>query len=570
MVTHFETRKTDVLVIGAGGAGCRAAIEAVSSGCRVLLTSKFPVMKSGATVVAESFYSAPFGDADPHDNSDQYFEDIVKGGCGLSDPSLAQKLARENCNRVRDLESYGVRFKKDEDGNFFQMRGPGHRYPRALLPTRGGLGIVKGLYQELKKNQVQFFEDFLMTKLLTNSGRVAGGVGLDIRQGIPVVIESKAIVISTGGYSRLWSYNDVPCDCTGDGIAMAYHAGADLTDMEMALFYPTVVIHPPVLYGLEMPHGLLLEQVGGRLLNGRQEEFLPQKLPTRDVMVALIYRELFEGRGSLHGGVFLDVSSSEAQRDEVRHKLRTYLPEKYNYLLRYGIDISINPLEVAPMAHYTLGGVKIDSNCQTRVGGLYAAGEAAGNIHGANRLAGNALPETQVFGAKAGQMAARWVKEQEHINWDDSEVIQEVNRMESFFDIKERATSPSRLKTRLQDLMWSLAGVEREEGKLKEALAEIGRMKSEDLEHVAIPLIRKFNLPWMDALEASNMLDLSEMVVRSALLRKETRGHHFRLDYPERNDRDWLKHILIRKEEGKMNLWTETVTKPDPENPENR
>ncbi|HSB07730.1 MAG TPA: FAD-binding protein, partial [Thermodesulfobacteriota bacterium] len=236
--------------------------------------------------------------------------------------------------------------------------------------------------------------------------------------------------------------------------------------------------------------------------------------------------------------------------------------------LKYGIDISREPLEVAPMAHYTLGGVRIDSDCQTRVGGLYAAGEAAGNIHGANRLAGNALPETQVFGAKAGEKAAQRAKEQEEIRWDDSEVMHEVKMMESFFEGGEEAINPSHLKTRLQDLMWSYAGVEREEGKLKKALDEIGRIRSEDLERVAIPPIREFNLQWMDALEVSNMLDLSEMVVRSALLRKETRGHHFRLDYPERNDRDWLKHILIRKEEGKMNLWTETAAKPDPANPE--
>ncbi len=567
MVKNLHRTKTDVLVIGGGGAGCRAAIEASSSGCRVLLASKFPVMKSGATVVAESFYSVPFGHADPEDNADHYFEDILNGGCGLSDPALARRLATENCDRARDLESYGVRFKREKDGTLFQMRGPGHRYPRALLPAHGGLGILRSLYQELRRKKVQLFEDLLMTKILTHSGRVAAGVGLDIRHGLPVLIECKAMVIATGGYSQLWSYNDAPCDCTGEGIAMAYDAGADLIDMEMALFYPTAVIHPPVLYGLEVPHGLLLEQVGGRLLNGRHEEFLPRKLPTRDVMVALIYRELFEGRGSPHGGVFLDVSRSEAQRGEARHQLMTFLPEKYNYLLKYGIDISREPLEVAPMAHYTLGGVRIDSDCQTRVGGLYAAGEAAGNVHGANRLAGNALPETQVFGAKAGENAAQWAQGQEETCWDDSELRQEVERMESFFGVNKEAINPSHLKTRLQDLMWSHAGVEREEEKLKRALEGIERMRSMELKQVAIPPVREFNLQWVDALEASRMLDLSAMVVKAALLRRETRGHHFRLDYPERNDGDWLKHILIRSEEGKMNLWTETAAGPVPPGP---
>ena len=570
MVTNFDTRKTDVLVIGAGGAGCRAAIEAASLGCRVVVVSKFPVAKAGATVVAESFYSAPFGDADPEDNADRYFDDILRGGCGLSDPALAHRLARENCERTRDLESYGVRFKREENGRLFQMRGPGHRYPRGLLPVRGGLWIVKSLHQEMKRKGVEVIEDLLMTKVLTNSGRVAGAIGLDIRQGTPVLIESRAVVIATGGYSRLWSYNDVPCDCTGDGLVMGYQAGADLIDIEMILFYPTAVIHPSFLYGLEMPHGLLLEQVGGRLLNGRQEEFLPPHLPTRDVMVALIYRELSEGRGSSHGGVFLDVSQPEARREDVRNKLRTYLPEKYNYLLKKGVDLTREPLEVAPVAHYTLGGLRIDSNCQTRIGGLFAAGEAAGNIHGANRLAGNALPETQVFGAKAGERASQWAQGQSPVPWDDAEVMVEANLMESFFNPRKKPINPSWLKARLQDLMWSYAGIEREERKLKKALEEIVRMRSEDMERVAIPPIREFNLQWIDALEVSKMLDLSEMVVRSALLRKETRGHHFRLDYPERDDRDWLKHILIRKEEERVSLWTESAAGTGPVPPETK
>ena len=559
MGNKFNTVKTDVLVIGGGGAGCRAAIEAASLGCRVLLASKFPVAKSGATIVAESFYSAPFADADPQDSEALYVEDILKGGCGLSDPALAQRLAEDNCDRVKNLESYGVRFKREKDGKFFQMRGPGHRYRRALLPVKGGLGIIRGLHQELKRRGVQFLEDLLMTKILTHSGRVAGAMGLDLRQGVPLAIESKAVIVATGGYSRLWSYNDVPCDCTGDGIVMAYDAGADLIDLEMALFYPTAVVYPPFLYGLEMPHGLLLEHVGGDLLNGRRERFLPEELPTRDVMVALIYRELFRGNGSPHGGVFLDVSRPEAEREKARQRLMAYLPDKYTYLLKYGIDLSRDPLEVAPMAHYTLGGVRIDSNCQTRVGGLYAAGEAAGNVHGANRLAGNALPETQVFGAKAGERATRWARESDPVPWDDSEAVAEAMRMESFLETREKAVNPCHLKARLQDLMWSHAGVERKEEKLKQALEEIAAMRTEDLRRVSVPAIREFNLQWMDALEASMMLDLARAVVESALLRKETRGHHFRLDYPERDDGNWLRHILIRKEEGRTKRWTETA-----------
>jgi fumarate reductase (CoM/CoB) subunit A len=319
------------------------------------------------------------------------------------------------------------------------------------------------------------------------------------------------------------------------------------------------MIHPPSVHGVLVPSGILLEQVDAHLLNGRFEKFLPEKIPTRDVMNSLIYREIANGNASPHGGVFLDVSRSRLPKEELRNRLMFLLPEKYGYLLKYGIDMTREPLEVAPMAHYTLGGIMIDSECKTRVFGLYAAGEAEGNVHGANRLGGNALPETQVFGTKAGEMAARWAKGHDYVGCNPQEVENEVKGMESLFEIKTDSINPTVLKRKLQSMMWSHVGPERTERTLKEAIELISRMKYQDLPRMAVPSIREFSLQWLEALEVPKMLDLSEIVAKAALLRQETRGHHFRSDFPNQDDETWLKHIIVRKERGEMKLWTRPV-----------
>jgi len=559
MTPSFDVQKTDVLVIGGGAAGCRAAIESSNSGVQTVLLSKYPIGKSGATPVAETYYSAPFGD---DDSTEIFFEDIVRGGYRLCDRPLAQTFAEEACDRVKDLESYGVHFEKGEDGKLFRMAGPGHNRPRGLRPLKGGLGIIKGLLKELNRRpSVKIQEDVVVTKILCSGGRVAGVMALDIRTGNPLRIESKAVVIAAGGYSQLWSGNDVPCDCTGDGIALAYEAGAHLIDMEMALFYPTVVLYPLFLFGIELPHGLLLEgdRIKGKLLNRQRNEFIPDEVPVRDVMVSLIYREISEGRGSPHGGVHLDISQSPYPKEELRRRLLHYLPEKYRHLLKYGIDMCDHSIEVGPMAHYTLGGIRIDTSCRTDVPGLYAAGEVAANVHGANRLAGNALSETQVFGAKAGEAAAQWAHQYHQAGLNHEEVETESNRIESFFKTNPDSIHPSLLKEKLQTLMWTHVGIHREEERLREALQEIERMRKVDLPRLSIPPIRGFNLPWIEALEVQHLVGLAEMVTRTALLRKETRGHHFRSDYPDRDDQNWLKHILIGKEKDGMNVWIENL-----------
>jgi succinate dehydrogenase/fumarate reductase flavoprotein subunit len=327
--------------------------------------------------------------------------------------------------------------------------------------------------------------------------------------------------------------------------------------MEMVLFYPTVIVYPPFLYGLELPHGLLLEQVQGKLLNANMQEFIPEQIPTRDIMVSLIYRELAEGRGTPHGGVFLDVSKSPFSGAALKKRLKTYLPEKYAHLLKYGIDLARQPLEVAPMAHFTIGGIKINADCEATVAGLYAAGEVEGNIHGANRLAGNALPETQVFGAVAGQGAARWAQGHDLIPWDIEDVESEIRRIEAVLQPRKNFLSPSRCTAKLQETMWKYLGVNRDAAGIEKAIGELERMQREDLPQLAAPAVRKFNLAWLEAIEFSHMLELSQVVARSALMRTETRGHHFRLDYPQSDDQNWSRHILAGRKGDGIRLWTE-------------
>ena len=558
-MNNFDIVKCDILVIGGGGAGCRAAIESASRECQVVLASKFPVGQSGATVFAERFYAGLLG-TDSQDNPQNYFQDIVRAGSRLCDRTLALRLANDSYNRMIDLERYGIKFKEKEDGKLLQMEALGHSYPRGLSPLGGGHSIIRVLQREMKKHkQIQILEDVMVCKILINANTVAGAICLDLRKWKPVLIKSKAVIVATGGYSALWMHSDGPCDLTGDGIAMAYHAGADLIDMEMILFYPTVITYPPSVHGVLLPHEILTHQIKAKLLNGHFEEFLPERISTLEAINYLIYKEIAKGSGTPHGGIYLDVSRSSLSRDEVRSNLMTLLPEKYMYLLEHGIDIACQPLEVAPMAHYALGGIRIDSECRTRVFGLYGAGETAGNVHGANRLEGNALPEVQVFGAKAGEMAAHWAKGHDYMDWNIQEVDYEIKRMESLSEPKRNAINPSQLKTRLQSIMWNYVGPERDETKLRLAIQEIERMKKQDIDRMTIPPIRVFNLQWVHAIEVSQMLDVSEMIARAALIREETRGHHVRKDFPEKDDKNWLRHTLIRKEGGKMKLWTEPV-----------
>lgn len=543
----------DVLVIGGGGAGARAAIEAHEYGASVALVCKGLVGKSGATPQAWPSYEAAFGDGDPRDNPEVHFTDTQIEGRFLGDENLIWAMVSESCERVRDLERYGVKFER-KNGGFLQVHHPGQTYPRCLVIKGGGYGLISGLYREIRRRAaIRVLSDVMVTRLFKAEGRVVGASAIDFTDGTFTQIKAKTTVICTGGYEQLWKTSHAAPDTTGDGIALAYRAGAELVDMEMMLFYPTVLIHPytEVNGTLLQYEGLLNpEYVGGKLLNGLGEEFLPPgPLPVRDVFTRLIFEEVKEGRGSGRGGVFIDIAKSPKNREEIEALLNRLQSLPYKNLRELGIDIMKTPLEVSPGAHYTLGGIHIDEWGKTILPGLYAAGEVIGNIQGANRLSGNALAETQVFGARAGGTAAKEAAAIDNAPTPNhEEVSSELDHLESYVRPKANGLRPLEVKRKLKQLMDDHVGMPRDEAGLRQALERIQHLVEKEKPRMWAQGPRVFNNDWRDAIQVDLMLDTAETVIRSAALRTESRGHHQRADYPEPVDEWGDTHTAIRLE----------------------
>jgi len=561
VVGRFEVINTDVLVIGAGGAGARAAIEAASQGADVVLASKGPMGRSGITPLAQWSFEATFGYSDL-DNPEVHFYDTVVEGRYLSDQNLVEALAADAAQRVLDLERYGTLFKK-EQGKFRQVKIPGQSGPRSVMLVGGGHGMMLGLKREVRRhNNIMVMEDVVVTSLLSSKGIPAGATVLDCKTGEFKTIRAKAIVLATGGYEELWLKTDTPPESVGDGLRLAYLAGAKLVDLELLLFYPVVASYPPSIQGIIIPYECCLEPdyVGGRLLNGRMEDFLPPgSPPVRDILIRQMFEEIYSGRGTPNGNLYLDLTKSPKAEEEVRRVVLDIIPEVYRHLLELGFDICRQPIEVAPVAHYSLGGVRIDEKGQTDVEGLYAAGEVAGNIQGANRLSGNALTETQVFGARAGKAASDYSKAREEPVIDPAQVEAEWERIQNLLSRKANSLRPGAVRKEVQEIMWQYAGPVRSELGLTRALDELQRVRDNDLPRVWAGDTLKYNNDLIRALELETMVDVAEMVLRAALLRKESRGHHFREDYPVADNQNWLKHTVVQLVGGRMTLSTMPV-----------
>lgn len=552
----IERIETDVLVIGGGGAGARAAIEAHTKGASVILASKGPISRSGTTPQAWPSYEAPFGFEDPRDNPEVHFHDTVREGRFLGDENLVWPLASEAGQRALDLQQYGVRFE-EKDGRFLQVHHPGQTYPRNLVIKGGGYGLISGLLRELRRRpDIKRLPDVMVTRLLLAEERVVGATALNLRDGAFFQIRSKAIVLCTGGYEQLWLVTDTAPDVTGDGVALAYRAGAQLVDMEMMLYYPTVMVAPRELTGILVQYEGLMgpEYVAAKMLNGRGEAFLPSgQLPVRDVLTRLIFDQVREGRGTPNGGVWIDLRQSPKSPPEIDELLALLKSLPYNNLQDLGIDLQTAPIEVAPGTHFTLGGVHIDELGRTNVSGLFAAGELTGNVHGANRLSGNALAETQVFGARAGAAAAaESVSLATLPEATRQEVDIEHERVRSMLTGDDGSRRPGEVKGQLQTFMQRFVGMPRERDGLDQALAEIRRLRREDLLALRVLGPKVYNNDWRQALEVDLMLDVAETVVVSALFRTESRGHHQRSDFPGSNE-EWLRHTAVKwSEDGPM------------------
>lgn len=552
----FEIQKTDVLVIGGGGAGIKAAIAAAEQGQKVMLLSKGPLSKTGITPVAGEGIE---GAINPGDSVELHFNDTVKAGRGLADQDLVKALAEDAVDRIGELEHYGARFKKKENGTFATSVRPGQSQSRNLFIMGGGWGLAASLNKKvIELPNVFIVDSAVVTRFLVQDSRVIGVVYVNSNNGQVQVIQAKATVLATGGYEELWPFTDTPPDATGETLAMVYQLGAKLVDLEMVLYYPGVVVYPPAARGWLVQYEYILnpEILDGRVLNGRDEVFVAG-FPARDEFIKAIRDEVKNGTASPHGGFYVDLTHSRYAQEVLTERITNWL-HQFSNLRNVGIDLRQDKLEMAPAAHYCLGGIKIDDYGRTNVEGLFAAGEITGNVHGANRISGNALTETQVFGRRAALSACQYADTVDFVNKDfDEEILAEYQQISRWKQEKEQVIRPAELKKELQQIMDQYVGLERSEAGLSIALNQVKALK-EKVSFLKVVSYKHYCYEVQEAYEVRGMLALAEIVILSALARKETRGHHFRTDYPQTDLEP--KHILISLQQGKADISAIPIT----------
>jgi succinate dehydrogenase / fumarate reductase flavoprotein subunit len=559
----YETHEHDVLVVGAGGAGLRAAIEALSRGASVGVVCK-SLLGKAHTVMAEGGIAAAMANVDRGDDWRTHFRDTMRGGKYLNNWRMAQIHAQEAPDRVRELEQWGALFDRTADGDILQRAFGGHTFKRLChVGDRTGLEMIRTLQDRGVQMGFHVYMECAVTKLLTEGNRVCGAVGYWREQGRFVVFRAKSVVLATGGIGKAWKITSNSWEYTGDGMALAYDAGAELMDMEFVQFHPTGMVWPPGVQGLLVTEAVRGE--GGVLRNRQGERFMerydPDKmeLSTRDVVARAIYTEVREGRGTEHGGAFLDISQKPPEY--VKRKL----PSMYHQFLELAdVDITKGPMEVGPTCHYMMGGVRVDAEtAETTVPGLYAAGEVAAGLHGANRLGGNSLSDLLVFGRRAGLAAAEGADRAPSGSSDGGQVEEATREMLAFFERPE-GESPYAVHRDLTETMQSLVGIFRNEQDLESGLAKI-RDLQDRAGRVRVEGSRLFNPGWHLARDLKAMLTVSEAVARSALLRKESRGAHSRTDFAK-SDPSWGKrNIVVLRRGGAMELSERPVPEPPPD-----
>ena len=563
-----RTIETDVLVIGGGGGGLRAAVAAHDAGARVLVLSKGIVGKSGLTQTAVTGFQVAFGYADPRDNPEVHYGDTIRGGYGLADPKLARIFCDEAIAAVEDIESFGARFDRKEDGKLIQRKlDSSQTYPRSIKKGDSlGTPIMQALRREMNKREVPRMHEMLVTKLLKDGDRVCGAIALDFQKGEIVEIHAGAIIMATGGAGELFPVHSNTPDSTGDGYALALNAGADLVDIEFLLMLGHAVLHPATVRGVLFTFQYLLTKGAKPLFNSEGESFLSNydpegnDNPARHIYARAVYGEVREGRGSPHGGAFFDPGS-------VSHEtLMDSLPSQTKYLEKFGVDMT-QPIEVGAAAHYVCGGIKINTQSQSTVPGLFAVGECSGGPHGAGRIGGNSLTEILVFGKRAGAEAAAFANAGNKGTPSSDEVASEFSRVTSYLSRERTGPRPNVIKTRLQKLMNDYVGVVRNDEGLRETITEFERIEREDLPTMSMAEDNRIgNYDWIEALEVTAMIRFARAMAGAALLRTESRGAHYREDYPELDDKNWLQNIVIHHSPNQDTLAFETrECTPDPE-----
>jgi len=535
--------RCDVLVVGGGGAGLMSAYFAAKNDARVIVVNKGRVQRTGATIMAPGAISAVDDRwKQEGDSRTIHFEDTVRGGSFLNDQEMVKLLCEKSPELVLELERMGALFQRESDGVSYKLRiDGGHRFPRCpFLEDRTGKEMLKAMVGALRKLHVPFLENVMVTRLVREKGRLFGAVGVDTETGDPVILESKAVVLATGGGGTIYENTDNPIDLTGDGYALALDAGIFLRDMEFVQFYPVGFLFPPALKG--MLAGLLYYC---RLYNAAGERFMenydPERLElsTRDRVSQAIIREVREGRGTPRGGVYMDMTYQEPGF------IARMTPALYATYRNIGVDPEKERVEIAPTVHFFMGGMDVDSKWSTELPGLYGSGEVCGGMHGGNRLSQNALAEILVSGMISGEEAAKYASSRAPAtSIDPAEALLEARKIEDIIGVKDGET-PSAVKARIRQAMWQHVGVFRTQGSLSRALEEIS-----GLSRLPVRITQKdryLNRELLEALEIRNMLKTAEAVIRSALCRKESRASHYREDFPATDNLNFLKNFFVRE-----------------------
>ncbi len=595
-MVEFKTHEHDVLVIGAGGAGLRAAIEASAAGVNVGVVCK-SLLGKAHTVMAEGGMAAAMGNVDDRDSWKTHFADTMRGGQYLNQWRMAELHAKEAPDRVRELEKWGAVFDRTKDGKILQRNFGGHKYPRlAHVGDRTGLEMIRTLQDHGIHKGIVFHMEQTTIRLLKDGDRCVGAFGYDRERGRFQVWKAKAVVLATGGIGRAYKITSNSWEYTGDGQALAYNAGAELMDVEFVQFHPTGMVWPPSVRGILVTEGVRGE--GGVLRNSEGKRFMfddipdnykpqtasdpeegwryvtgdknarrPPELLTRDHVARCIRREVKAGRGSPHGGVFLDIAWIKERIPNAPEHIKKKLPSMYHQFKALAdIDITTEPMEVGPTTHYTMGGVRVDSDSQmaTTVPGLFAAGEVAAGLHGANRLGGNSLSDLLVFGKRAGEHAAKFAKENPAGKVNDAELEAISKQAVAPFD-RDPKNNPYAVQYELQDMMQDLVGIVRVESEMKQALEGIAKLKERAL-NVGVTSHREWNPGWHTALDLESLLTVSEAITLSAIERKESRGGHFRDDFPEKLPEFAKFNIVLKKgSDGQMALRREPISTMRPD-----
>ena len=590
----YETFEYDVVVIGGGGAGLRAAIEASAAGVRVGLVCK-SLLGKAHTVMAEGGIAAALANVDERDNWKVHFADTMRGGQYVNQWRMAELHAKEAPDRVRELEAWGAVFDRTNDGRILQRHFGGHKYPRlAHVGDRTGLEMIRTLQDHGVHQGIDVHMEHTVLSLLKDGDRVIGAFGYERERGRFKIFRAKAVVLATGGIGRAYKITSNSWEYTGDGHALAYEGGAELIDMEFVQFHPTGMVWPPSVMGILVTEGvrgeggILInkdgkrfmfeaipenyraqtaddEEEGWRYCRGHKDARRPPELLTRDHVSRCIVREIKEGRGSPHGGVFLDISWIKQKMPNAAEHIKRKLPSMYHQFKQLAdIDITEQPMEVGPTTHYIMGGVRVDPDTQmTRLHGLFAAGECAAGINGANRLGGNSLSDLLVFGKRAGEFAAKFARENQHGTIDRQKI--DIVAREALASFERRdGENPYAIQRDLQETMQDLVGIVRNETEMRQAIEKIGNFKMR-AEKTAVTGNREYNPGWHTALDLKNLLTVSEAITRAALERKESRGAQFREDYPNQEERfSKVNTIVSKSAAGSMQLRLEQL----PELPE--